>query len=410
MNKEDIKENSKTETKDTKVKSEKPSTKKDGSNNKIIIEIVSCLVAIVAIVLAMIFILKGKENKDNITLIEAKNATVFEAGNIKCWYNVAKDKYYSDKKGKNELSADDVFTYVIDKSTSGLVKYDGDGKYYYFKDGIVDKSYTGFAKDGNDWIYFVKGVNDNTLSDVVKGTVYGEEAWWCVKEGKVAFIDTVAKNKDGWFNIEKGKVVFRTTIASNENGTFYCKGGRVDFSYSGEYSYEKKIYEIKGGKVVSVKDDPKYAGKVEYYVDKSDAKDVVNSDNEATLIEGFKYFEEKTGVRAYLYIIESLPSDSLDDYLEQLCSDIFGDKDGIIIVYVDFEDMFWVYTRENSSIGLRDKTKITEAIRNKQDESDKAVRFGDALKAAADELHPSDDKTDDGNDDGSADGDNASEE
>ena len=375
----------KTENK-AKENTSKQTEKKGGSGNKLMVEIIACVVAVVAIVVAMIFVLKNKEKKHDLTHLEAKDATVFDAGNIECWYDVTKDKYYSDKKGKNEIDADSVFIYAFDKNISGFYRNESDGAGYYVKGGTVDKSFTGFAKDGNDWYYFTKGVNDASYDDVIKGTVYGEEAWWCVKGGKVAFVDTVAENSNGWWNIVKGKVVFEDTIATDENGSWYCKGGKVDFGYTGEFEFEKKIYDIKGGKVMSVKDDPKYAGKVEYYVDKSESKDVVTSENENTLIKGFKYFESKTGIRPYLYIIETLPSDTLDDYLEQLSNDIFGADEGIIIVYVDFEDMFWVYTREGSSIGLKDKTKITEAIRKNQDEPDRAARFGNALKSAAKKL------------------------
>lgn len=394
MSKEEIKDKSE-ERKDTAKKAEsktndntsKQSGKKGGSSNKLMVEIIACVVAVAAIVVAMIFVLKGKEKKYDLTHLETKEPTVFDAGNVECWYDVTKNSYYSDKKGKNQISPESVFLYVFDYNTTGVVKYDQDGIVYYVKGGTVDKTYTGFAKDENkDWYYFTKGVNDASLNDVIKGSVYGEDAWWCVKGGKVAFIDTVAENSNGWWNIVKGKVVFEDTIATDENGSWYCKGGKVDFGYTGEFAFEKKIYDIKGGKVMSVKDDPKYEGKVEYYVDKSESKDVVTSENEKTLIKGFKSFESATGVRPYLYIIESLPSDTLDDYLEELAGEVFGSNDGIIIVYVDFEDMFWIYTPEGSSIGLKDKTKITEAIRKNQDESDRAARFGNALKSVGKKL------------------------
>ena len=88
----------------------------------------------------------------------------------------------------------------------------------------------------------------------------------------------------------------------------------------------------------------------------------------------------------------------MDVYLEELSNELFGTNDGIVIVYIKFEDMFWIYTRSESSIGLKDKTKINEAIRAKWEESDKAVRFGSALKAAADQLVSADEgNTDEGN-------------
>lgn len=396
MSTEDVKKAKDETPKDSKKSSEKGG----GTNGKLMVEIIACVVAIVAIVVAMIFVLKNKEKNNKITHLDEKKATISEAGNIDCWYDVAKDKYYSDKSGKNELAVEDVFTYLFDKSIEGIAQNSEDGKYYFVKDGLCDKSVNGFVKNGDDWMYITNGQFDETLESVVKGTVYGEEAWWYVKDGKVSFIDTVAENSNGWFNIEKGKVVFRDTIASNENGEWYCKAGKVDFEFTGKIEYEKKIYEIKKGKVVSAQDDPKYAGKVEYYSDKSNGA-LVTADNENSLIEGCKYFEGKTGVRPYLYMMEVLPSETIDDYLEELSNDIFGSNDGMMIVYVKFEDMFWIYTRdEGSSIGLKDKTLINEAIRANWSETDIAVRFGKALTDAANKLAPTADENGENTNDG----------
>ncbi|MBQ6229922.1 MAG: hypothetical protein IJJ74_02275 [Eubacterium sp.] len=375
--------------------------KGEKNSNKLIIEIVSCVIAIIAIIVAMIFVLKSKEKSNTMTHLEEKAATVFDSGNIECWYDVAKDKYYSDKKGRNEIAVDSVFTYVFDKNTEGLVKYDGDGKFYYVKEGVCDKGFSEFVKEDNDWFYIKNGQLDEKLESVVKGTVYGEEAWWYVKDGKVSFIDTVAQNESGWWNIVKGKVEFKDAIGTNDTGSWYCKGGKVDFEFNGEIEFGKKIYEIQGGKVVNSKDDPKYAGKVEYYADKSADNNIITSKNETVLIDGFKYFEGKTGARPYLYVMEVLPSENIDAFLEDLSNDIFGNNDGIIIVYVKFEDMFWIYTREDgSSIGLKDKTLINESIRANWAESDIAARFGKALTEAANKLAPMADENGENTNDG----------
>ena len=384
--------------KETSKEADDKADKKEGSNKKLILEILSCVICIAAIIVAMIFVLKSKEKNNSLTHMYEKAATLYDPGNIDCWYDVAKDKYYSDKDKKNEIDKSSVYTYMFDRDLSGIVQ--SGVKHYYVGGGLVDKSFNGFAMDeNNDWYYFQAGICDEFTEDVVKGTVYGEEAWWCVKGGKVAFIDTVAENVNGWWRIESGKVNFNFEgVADNENGSWYCRGGKVDYNFTGQYKYNKKIYDIEGGKVVGVADDPEFAGKIEYYSDNSNDKSIVTAENEAALIEGFQYFEGKTGVRPYLYIRESLPSDSMDVYLEELSNERFGTNDGIVIVYIKFEDMFWIYTRSESSIGLKDKTKINEAIRANWEESDKAVRFGSALKAAADQLVSADEgNTDEGN-------------
>ena len=99
--------------------------------------------------------------------------------------------------------------------------------------------------------------------------------------------------------------------------------------------------------------------------------------------------------------MEVLPSENIDAFLEDLSNDIFGNNYGIIIVYVKFEDMFWIYTREDgSSIGLKDKTLINESIRANWAESDIAARFGKALTEAANKLAPMADENGENTNDG----------
>ena len=114
----------------------------------------------------------------------------------------------------------------------------------------------GFYQDPNtqEWYYYQNGKPDITCTDVMKGTVNGEYAWWNVVDGKVTFDDTVAKNSKGWWVIRNGKVDFSYTgFAENKNGWWYCEGGKVQFGVNdiikGTVNDEYTWWYVVGGKV-----------------------------------------------------------------------------------------------------------------------------------------------------------------
>ena len=132
-------------------------------------------------------------------------------------------------------------------------------------DGKVDFTYTGFAENANGTWYVENGRITFKKNDVIKGRVNGIDGWWCVKNSKVQFIDSVEKNKNGWWKItngmvdfyytgmaknsngwwriENGKVNFNATgICKNENGWFYCKNGKVDFGFNGIAKVNEKYH------------------------------------------------------------------------------------------------------------------------------------------------------------------------
>ena len=161
----------------------------------------------------------------------------------------------------------------------------------------VSSSHTGFYEMGGTWYYLKNGTFDDTLTDVIKGTVNGTTGWWYVKNGVVSFTDTVAKNSNGWWRIENGmvnfnftgyaensngwwyiedgkvqfgvtsiirgtvddttgwwyvvdgKVTFTTTVAKNSNGWWYVKNGMVDFTHYGVEKNSNGWWYLKGGKV-----------------------------------------------------------------------------------------------------------------------------------------------------------------
>lgn len=173
------------------------------------------------------------------------------------------------------------------------VEKNENGWWYIDKNGYVDFSYTGFAKNAKGEWYIVDGkvpfdgttgiykdeygvleknawfYVDNskvTYTYVIDGVTQNEtvaknaNGWWYVKNGKVDFgpyqIDgqsrstTVKKNENGWWYIREGKVIFEYTgVAKNENGWWYIESGKVNFNYNGLASNENGTWVIENGKV-----------------------------------------------------------------------------------------------------------------------------------------------------------------
>ena len=193
-------------------------------------------------------------------------------------YSKLKDIYYHGTKADWDkiefgemynFSFDDVIIHYLDE-IDGL--HEGtDGKLYYYKNGTIDTTFTGFVKYKSDIWYVSKGVVSYT-TDIVKNSADGN--WYYIKGGKqdltftgfatnkngtyycqngiVQFITSIVKNpKDGkWYYINNGKQDLKFTgFAKNANGTFYCKNGVVQFITSIEKNpKDGKWYYINNGK------------------------------------------------------------------------------------------------------------------------------------------------------------------
>lgn len=115
---------------------------------------------------------------------------------------------------------------------------------------------TGFGQDPDtqEWYYYRNGKPAIDLTDVIKGTVNGTNAWWNVVKGKVTYDDTVAKNSKGWWVIRDGKVDFSYTgFAENSKGWWYCEEGKVQFGVDdvikGTVNGENGWWYVVGGEV-----------------------------------------------------------------------------------------------------------------------------------------------------------------
>ena len=152
---------------------------------------------------------------------------------------------------------------------NGICKNTADGNWYYYRNGIVDRTYTNVGKNANGWWYVKNGQvdfsytgvksNENGSWRIVRGKVdfncndivKSEDGWWYVRGGKVDFGYTgVAKNRLGWWRIVNGKVDFNcNSVEKNHLGWWYIRGGKVDFGYTGVAKNANGWWKIDNGKV-----------------------------------------------------------------------------------------------------------------------------------------------------------------
>ncbi len=152
---------------------------------------------------------------------------------------------------------------------NGICKNTADGNWYYYRNGIIDRTYTNVGKNANGWWYVKNGQvrfdytgvakNENGWWRIVNGKVdfncnsveKNENSWWYIRGGKVDFTYTgVAKNGNGWWRIVNGKVDLScNSVEKNQNGWWYIRGGKVDFSYTGVAKNKNGWWRIVNGKV-----------------------------------------------------------------------------------------------------------------------------------------------------------------
>ncbi len=145
------------------------------------------------------------------------------------------------------LGYDGVWAYykngVVDTSYTGLAK----NPYgcWYVKNGLVDASYTGAVKNAYGIWYIKKGKLDLTYTGIA---AYGDLCIY-MKEGKYDSTYTgLAKNAYGIWYIKKGILdTTYTGTVKNAYGIWYIKKGKLDTTYTGMAIYESKWIYIKAG-------------------------------------------------------------------------------------------------------------------------------------------------------------------
>ena len=152
---------------------------------------------------------------------------------------------------------------------NGIIKNQQDGNWYYYHNGLIDRTYTNVAKNANGWWYVKNGQvdfsytgvksNENGSWRIVKGKVdfscndivKSEDGWWYIRGGKVDTTHTgVDKNANGWWRVVNGKVDFNcNSVEKNSNGWWKITNGKVDFGYTGIAKNSNGWWRIVKGKV-----------------------------------------------------------------------------------------------------------------------------------------------------------------
>ncbi len=228
----------------------------------------------------------GSWYMENGKLTRSKNSVIKDTAGILGtageWYYVVGSKVQYDFTGLADYSNASGWWYIrngkVDRTYAGLAK--NRNGWFYLKNGKVDRSYTGFAVNENGSWYMENGKLTRSKNSVIKDTagilgktgewyyVVGSKVqydftgladyknssgWWYITDGKVdRTVNTVAKNKYDWWYVLNGKVQKSFTgLAdySNASGWWYITNGRVDRTVTTVAQNKNGWYYIENGKV-----------------------------------------------------------------------------------------------------------------------------------------------------------------
>ena len=164
----------------------------------------------------------GKTAKAVINVADPKNGLIYSDG---------KWTYYTNDK--------------VNKSYTGLVYHNN--AWWYIKNGVLDKSYAGLTYCNDAWWYVSNGKLDKSFT----GLSYCNDAWWYVSNGKLDKSFTGLSYHNGeWYYINKGKLDKSYTGLTYHGGKwYYIVKGKWSKTYNGKVKYNGKTYTVKNGKV-----------------------------------------------------------------------------------------------------------------------------------------------------------------
>ncbi len=132
------------------------------------------------------------------------------------------------------------------KNYTGVAQQ-SDGNWYYFKNGVVQTSYTGIQNNQHGWWRIENGkVNFDAT-----GVYQNENGWWRVENGKVNFnASGIFQNTYGWWRVENGKVDFTAqSIYQNPYGWWKTTNGKVTFDENGVFQNQYGWWKVTNSKV-----------------------------------------------------------------------------------------------------------------------------------------------------------------
>ena len=153
-----------------------------------------------------------------------------------------------------------------------LEGYNGEGKWNYYKDGLIASSYTGLVNTQGENYYYVKaGQLDFSYSGLIKfnnnvyrvvdgkvdiktqGLYYVDNQWYYFNNGVVDWnYSNLILYNGGWYYVHNGKIdwAYSTLAQIDGKGTWYkVTNGIIDWKYTGLSEYYGGWYYIENGKL-----------------------------------------------------------------------------------------------------------------------------------------------------------------
>lgn len=203
-----------------------------------------------------------------------------------------------------------------DSVRSGLIKVGT--AWYYYRNGVIDREYTGLAQNQYGWYYVKNGMIDRSYIGLAenqhgtwrieKGTIDYKANGYCRIGGREVFltggkvdgskngflcsngewrwyregrVDTeyngLAKNEYGWWYIEKGEINYEFEgLAENEYGWWYIKDGTIDYSFKGYAKNHEGWHYVEKGTVSGSEPEPAVRDKTpELPAEDKDIKEII---------------------------------------------------------------------------------------------------------------------------------------
>ncbi len=157
----------------------------------------------------------------------------------------------------------------IDWTYTGMVL--SGGAWYYVANGQCQTDYTGMACNENGWWYFTNGQLDwnytgygvnqygywyyrnGRIASDYTGMLYEWDVWRYLENGHINFDYTgMACNEYGWWYFTNGDLDWHYTgMACNEYGWWYYQDGRLDWNYTGYGVNQYGYWYYRNGRIAS---------------------------------------------------------------------------------------------------------------------------------------------------------------
>ncbi len=152
------------------------------------------------------------------------------------YYHGSQDDWNQIKieSGNVDLTNANIHYLGKEESNDGLRK-DENGKFHYYKNGVIDTSKTGYVDYEGSKFYVKKGDLDTTVNGVMIDGEANPLVWYFCSNGQVQTQHVGLAEYDGaWFYIENGKVATDMNAFVDYNGGKFAVGaGRIIKEYSG---------------------------------------------------------------------------------------------------------------------------------------------------------------------------------